>query len=94
MFSITKEYIEQEYIIAGNYLMLTSEHTAREIEQKARKVMGILKRGIKFTPTQADVMAIFEKLRKNRLKNLFNIIITWCQHHVDKGGQGENGGSD
>ena len=74
--------------------MLTSEHTAREIEQKARKVMGILKRGIKFTPTQADLMAIFEKLRKNRLKNLFNIIITWCQHHVDKGGQGENGGSD
>lgn len=37
--------------------MLTSEHTAREIEQKARKVMGMLKRGIKFTPTQPDVMA-------------------------------------
>ena len=32
--------------------MLTSEHTAREIEQKAREVMGMLKRGIKFTPTQ------------------------------------------
>ena len=37
--------------------MLTSEHTARESEQKARKVMGMLKRGIKFTPTQSDVMA-------------------------------------
>lgn len=44
--------------------MLTSEHTAREIEQKARKVMGMLKRGIKFTPTQPDVMAILEKLRE------------------------------
>lgn len=40
----------------------TSEHTAREIEQKARKVIGMLKRGIKFTPTQPDVMAILEKL--------------------------------
>ena len=46
--------------------MLTSEHTAREIEQKARKVVGMLKRGIKFTPTQPDVMVIVEKLRKHR----------------------------
>ena len=66
MFPITEEYIEREYTIAGNHLMLTSEHTAREIEQKARKVMGILKRGIKFTPTQPDVMAILEKLRERR----------------------------
>lgn len=66
MFPITEEYIEREYTIAGNHLMLTSEHTAREIEQKARKVMGMLKRGIKFTPTQPDVMAILEKLRERR----------------------------
>ena len=66
MFPITEEYIEREYIIAGNHLMLTSEHTVREIEQKARKVIGMLKRGIKFTPTQPDVMAILENLRKGR----------------------------
>ena len=64
MFPITEEYIEREYTIAGNHLMLTSEHTARDIEQKARKVMGMLKRGVKFTPTQPDVMAILEKLRQ------------------------------
>ena len=34
MFPITEEYIEHEYTIAGNHLMLASEHTAREIEQK------------------------------------------------------------
>ena len=62
MFPITDEYIEREYTIAGNHLMLTSEHTAKEIEQKAKKVMGMLKRGIKFTPTQPNVMAILEKL--------------------------------
>ena len=66
MFPITEEYIEREYTIAGNHLILTSEHTAREMEQKARKVMGMLKRGIKFTPTQPDVMAILEKLRERR----------------------------
>lgn len=34
---------------------------SREIEQKAKKTMGMLKRGIKFTPTQPDIMAILEK---------------------------------
>lgn len=66
MFPITDEYIDREYTIAGNHLMLTSEHTIREIERKARKVIGMLKRGIKFTPTQPDVMAILEKLRKSK----------------------------
>lgn len=64
MFPITEEYIEREYTIGGNHLMLTSEHTANEIEQKARKVMGMLKRGVKFTLTQPDVMAILKKLKE------------------------------
>ena len=62
MLPITEEYIEREYTIAGNHLMLTSEHTVKTIEQKARKVMGMLKRGVKFTPTQPDVMKRIEKL--------------------------------
>lgn len=64
MFPITLDYIEREYTLAGNHLTMTSQHTAREIEKKARKVMGMLKRGVKFTPTQPDVMAILEKLKK------------------------------
>lgn len=65
MFPITKEYIEREYTIAGNHLMLTSEHTAKEIEKKAKKVLAMLKRGIRFTPTQPDVMRILDKLREH-----------------------------
>lgn len=72
MFPIIDEYIEREYTIAGNHLMLTSEHTAREIEQKARKVIGMLKRGMKFTSTQPDVITILEKLRKSRLNPFFS----------------------
>ncbi len=44
--------------------MLTSEHTVKESEQKARKVRGMLKRGVKFTPTQPDIMKIIKKLEE------------------------------
>ncbi len=64
MFPITEEYIEREYTIASNHLMLTSEHTADIIEQKARKVMAMLKRSVKFTPTQPDVLALLKKLEQ------------------------------
>ncbi len=63
MFPISERYIDREYTIAGNHLMLTSEHVVKEVEQKARKVMGMLKHGVKFTPTQPDVMSILGKLR-------------------------------
>ena len=66
MFPITEEYIEREYTIAGNHMMLTSAYTVKMIEQKARRVLGMLKRGVKFTPTQPDVMAILEKLKERR----------------------------
>ena len=66
MFQITDEYIEREYTIAGNHLMLTSEHTAKEIEQKAKKVVCMLKRGVKFIPTQSNASAILEKLKQSK----------------------------
>lgn len=62
MFPVTDEYIEREYTIAGNHLMLTSEHVVKVVDQKARKVLGMLKRGVKFTPTQPNIMAILKKL--------------------------------
>lgn len=64
MFPTTEAYVEREYTIAGNHLTLTSEHTVKDIEQKARKVVGMLKRGIIFTPTQPDVVKMIEKLTK------------------------------
>ena len=64
MFPITEEYIEREYTVAGNPLTLTSERVEREVEQKACKVLGMLKRGVKFIPTQPDVLKILEKHQK------------------------------
>lgn len=40
MFPISDKYIEREYTIAGNHLRLTSEHAAKEIEQKSKKSFG------------------------------------------------------
>ena len=52
---------------AGDFsVMRTSEHTVKEIERKAKKVMGMLKRGVKFTPTQPNVSAILEKLKQSK----------------------------
>ena len=62
MFPITEEYIERKYTIANNHLTVTSERSAMEIEKKAKKVMNMLKKGVKFTPTQPDINAIIDKL--------------------------------
>lgn len=40
IFPITEEYIQRPYTIAGNQLLLTSERSAKDLEKKARKVMG------------------------------------------------------
>ena len=69
MFPITKNYIERTYTIANNHLIVTSEHSAIEIEKKAKKVMNMLKRGIKFTPTQPDVNKIVNKLTNTSKNN-------------------------
>lgn len=63
MFPITEQYIERMYTISGNHLMVTSEHSALEIEKKAKKVVNMLKRGVKFTPTQPNINRIIEKLK-------------------------------
>ena len=64
MFPITENYIEREYTIASNHLIVTSEHSAIEIEKKAKRVMNMLKKGIKFTPTQPDVNRIIDKITR------------------------------
>ncbi len=70
MFPITEQYIEREYKIANNHLMLTSEQNVKVIERKAKKVRGMLKRRVKFMTTQPDVARMLDKL-KNKKKRTF-----------------------
>ena len=63
MFPIKEEYIEREYTINNIHFVLTNDHDASEINKKAKKVMSMLKRGVKFTPTQPNIIEILEKLK-------------------------------
>lgn len=65
IFPITEEYIEREYTIAGIPFVLQSEYNKKIIERKAKNVIKLLMQGIKFTPTQPNVLAILEKLKGN-----------------------------
>lgn len=73
MFPIMERYIEREYTIAGNPMLLTSERTAGEIEKKARKVVEMLKHGVRFTPTQPDIPQIYKQMTKGGNETVFDI---------------------
>ena len=62
MFPITDEYIERKYTIAQNHLRVTSEKLAITIEKKAKRVLNMLRKNIKFTKTQPDVLLIEKTL--------------------------------
>lgn len=68
MFPITSQYIEREYTIAGNHLKITSEHLAKKIDKKARKVLSLLKRDVRLSPLQPNVMKIYRQLNNKDYK--------------------------
>jgi len=67
MFPITKEYFLREYTIDQIPLKLLDNKEIRNIEAKAKKVMILLRKGVKFTTTQPDIF-IIEKQLKFRLE--------------------------
>lgn len=62
MFPIIEDYIIAEYTIADHQLMLTSDKEAKVVLVKARRTLNMIHRGIKFNPTQPNVLAIEEVL--------------------------------
>jgi len=64
MFPVTKEYIKREYKFNGNQLKITSENIGNQIEKQAKVVLGLLRKGYKFSPTQPDAIKIEQALLK------------------------------
>lgn len=62
MFPVTEKYISSEYTINGNQLFLTSDKEAAIVLQKAKRTLNMIRRGIRFTPTQPDVLTIEKAL--------------------------------
>ena len=66
MFPITEKYIENEYTLGGMPLKINNEEEIKVIERKAKRVLNMLKKGIKFVSTQPNAFAILEKLKKEK----------------------------
>ncbi len=64
MFPIIENYISREYTLNGCHFILTSDKNAEIVQKKAMRTLNMIKRGIKFTPTQADVLNIESELLK------------------------------
>ncbi|HJC23226.1 MAG TPA: hypothetical protein H9761_05920 [Candidatus Eisenbergiella merdavium] len=61
MFPIVAKYIDGPYIKGGQPVRIADPKLIQELEKTARKIIGLLHRGVRFTPTQPNVMRI-EKL--------------------------------
>jgi hypothetical protein len=62
MFPVIEKYIKGPYTISGGPVVFKDTGIIKAIERKTRKVMVLLRRGVKFTPTQPDVFLIEKQL--------------------------------
>lgn len=58
MFPISEEYIDGQYIRGGQPVYVADPKVVAELEKAAKKVIKLIRRGIKFTPTQPDALRI------------------------------------
>lgn len=68
MFPVTYRYIDGQYIKGGQLVRIADPKLVLEMEKNAKKIINLLRRGIRFTPTQPDVMKI-ERLMLEELEN-------------------------
>lgn len=58
MFPVTAGYIDGQYIKGGQPVRIADPKLIQELEKTARKVINLIRRGVRFTPTQPDVIRI------------------------------------
>lgn len=61
MFPTAASYIDGPYIKGGQLVRIADPKLIEALERNARKIIKLLRRGVRFTPTQPDVIRI-EKL--------------------------------
>ena len=62
MFPTREKYITNQYIRGGQAVKIADVNVIAEIERSARKVAILLRKGVKFTPTQPNVLKIETKM--------------------------------
>ena len=54
MFPVIARYIDGQYIKGGQPVRIADPKLIQELEKNARKIINLLHRGVRFTPTQPD----------------------------------------
>ena len=67
MFPVTVEYIDGQYIKGGQPVRIADPKLIQELEKNAKKIINLLHRGVRFTPTQPDILKI-EKIMLGELQ--------------------------
>lgn len=62
MIPVTSDYIDREYTLGGIPFRLTSERAIRDIDIRAKRILGLIRNGIQFGTKQPDIKAIMGKL--------------------------------
>jgi len=65
MFPVSSKFIASPYIKAGTVVKLSDPHKIAALEKNAHKIIKMLLRGVKFSPTQPDIRRIIEFLEKD-----------------------------
>ena len=63
IFPIIEEYIERSYTFANAPMVLINEKDIKTIENRAKKIISIVKTKGQFSPSSPNIRAILEKLR-------------------------------
>ena len=68
MFPVNARYIDGQYIKGGQPVRIADPKLIQELEKNAKKIINLLHRGVRFTPTQPDIIKI-EKIMLAELQD-------------------------
>lgn len=68
MFPITDKYIKREYTLGGVHFILLDNSQINTINKKAKRVLYLVRKGIKLHDKQPDVLSIEQQLIKMLIK--------------------------
>ena len=69
IFPVTINYIERKYTLGGNHLVLFNKKDIKEIRTRSKRVIHLVKNGIRLTPTSPDINKILQYLKKQQKDN-------------------------
>lgn len=64
MFPVTAKYINGQYIKGGQRVRIADSKLIQELEKNAKKIINLLHKGVRFTPTQPNITKIEEIMLK------------------------------